>query len=95
MVAVGCTPALGCEPPYQWSLIPIEYQGWAFLIFLVVSGIALIIGFYFIATIPIENTSIDTMEPKKRKLYDKLFFELMGLVMLALLASFMAMMLWR
>ena len=91
MVAVDCTPDLGCAPPYNWSLIPLEWQGWAFLIFVGVAGIALLLGFYFMAAMPVENTFVDKMEPKKRKLYDRLFMELMFLVMLGLFASFVMM----
>lgn len=91
MVAVDCTPDLGCVPPYQWSIIPVEYQGWALLIFLGIAGIALLWGFYFIATVPVVNTFVDKLEPKKRKFYDKIFAELMFLLMLGLLGSFIMM----
>jgi hypothetical protein len=36
------------EPPSQW--IPVEYQGWLFLIFIAIAVVALSYGFYLIAT---------------------------------------------
>ena len=91
MTAVACTPEFGCEPAYQWSLVPVEYQGWVFLIALGVAFVAIFYSFYYIAVHPLENKIISKWEPKKEKLYDKLFVELMFLVMLGLLVSFIMM----
>jgi hypothetical protein len=87
MTAVDCTPAFGCEPVYQWSLIPIELQGWAFLIFIGIATVAILYGFWNIGGNLKDNVVIDTRDPEKRKLQDKLFVELMGLIMLGMLAS--------
>ena len=79
---------LGCDPNRGFTLIPSEYQGWFFLLFVVFAFFAMCVGFYIIATTPIENESRDTVEPRKRKMYDKMFMELMLLLMLGLFASF-------
>ena len=33
-----------------WQLIPMQYQGWAFLVFMFASFIAMLYAFYLIAT---------------------------------------------
>jgi hypothetical protein len=93
MVAEACTIDIGCDPnavmPMQ--IIPVEYQGWILLTFLCYAIIAILCGFAIMVKNPVDNTIVDNWEPKKRKLYDRLFMELMMLVMLGLFASFIMM----
>lgn len=40
------------QPP---GIIPVEYQGWVFLVFVIISFGLLLYGFYYIATNPIDG----------------------------------------
>lgn len=42
-----CTTGAECE---TFNVIPLEYQGWVFLIFLIFAFLALVVGIYLIST---------------------------------------------
>jgi hypothetical protein len=64
------------------------YEVWGFLVFVGFAIIAILCGFVWIAGNPVDNTVSCGWNPDKQKIRDRLFVELMLLVMFAVFILF-------
>lgn len=65
MRELACTLANRCYVQVSYNLIPTEYTGWYFLLFMSIGFILICYGFYYITINPIPNQVFVTERKQK------------------------------